>query len=193
MSQLRHGERETPAREVPLHSLRSMPTAPCLSRLRAAAWVSAEAWSSLAFAATQSLLPAPDRRVCGALWPETCLGAGTSPLTFLVGIFSFRNSASLHSTFQGAWIFTNPTPWILVWKRRGILGQCGQTRGILTSGPSLSELPHWPLPPLTPRAPLHRAPSPLLAGGTGSSGGQASGSGEPGGLGRRVQAPATRG
>lgn len=56
----------------------------------------------------------------------------------MVGIFSFRNSASLHSTFQGAWIFTNPTPWILVWKRRGVLRQCGQTRAeaILPSGPS---------------------------------------------------------
>lgn len=43
-----------------------------------------------------------------------CFVIVTSPLTFFVGIFSFKNSASLQSTFQGAWIFTNPTPWILV-------------------------------------------------------------------------------
>lgn len=38
------------------------------------------------------------------------LGGRAPAPTFFVGIFSFRNSASLHSTFQGAWIFTNPTP-----------------------------------------------------------------------------------
>lgn len=57
--------------------------------------------------------------------PETRLGADTSPPTFLVGIFSFRNSASLHSTFQGAWIFTNPTPWIFVCKRSSRSARAG--------------------------------------------------------------------
>ena len=96
--------------------------------------------------------------VCAALGLETSLRADASPPTFLVGIFSFKNSASLHSTFQGAWIFTNPTPWIFVWKRRGGLSQRGQTwlEAILTFAPNcrLSRAatlggfllcPHWPL------------------------------------------------
>lgn len=40
-----------------------------------------------------------------------------SGLTFFVGILSLRNSASRHNTFHGACIFTNPTPWILVFKK----------------------------------------------------------------------------
>ena len=39
-------------------------------------------------------------------------------LTFFVGILSLRNSASRHNTFHGAWIFTNPTPGILVLKKK---------------------------------------------------------------------------
>lgn len=41
-----------------------------------------------------------------------------SGLTFFVGILSLRNSASRHNTFHGACIFTNPTPWILVFKKK---------------------------------------------------------------------------
>lgn len=85
--------------------------------------------------ATQSLLPARGRGTCVVLCPtrrpdpETRLGADTPPPTFLVGIFSFRNSASLHSTFQGAWIFTNPTPWIFVWKRSSRSARAGARVG----------------------------------------------------------------
>lgn len=35
--------------------------------------------------------------------------------TFLVGILSFISSASRQRTFQGAWIFKKPTPWIFVY------------------------------------------------------------------------------
>lgn len=35
--------------------------------------------------------------------------------TFFVGIFIFINSASRQRTFHGAWIFTKPTPEVLVW------------------------------------------------------------------------------
>lgn len=41
-----------------------------------------------------------------------------SGLTFFVGILSLRNSASRHNTFHGACIFTNPIPWILVFKEK---------------------------------------------------------------------------
>lgn len=38
--------------------------------------------------------------------------------TFIVGILSFMNSASRQRTSQGACIFKNPTPGILVWKTK---------------------------------------------------------------------------
>ena len=40
--------------------------------------------------------------------------------TFMVGILSFINSASLQRTFQGAWIFTKPIPGILLWGHRHV-------------------------------------------------------------------------
>lgn len=120
--------------------------------------------------------------------PETRLRADASPPTFLVGIFSFKNSASLHSTFQGAWILTNPTPWILVWKTE----TSSQSAWAGASVENCSHLPvqlqfvrdhcTWRLPPVTSLAPLdgplRRCQNPLLADVTRELGVEPHGNGE---------------
>ncbi len=51
---------------------------------------------------------------------QPCMFLWTN-VTFLVGIFSFMNSASRQRTLHGAWIFTKPTPGDLVWKHRKVV------------------------------------------------------------------------
>lgn len=70
-------------------------------------------------------------------------------LTFLVGIFSFMNSASRQSTFHGAWIFTKPTPGVLVWKHttdfvaNTFHDVAKQVEALLASATAESELHYW--------------------------------------------------
>lgn len=120
-----------------------------------------------------------------------------SPPTFLVGIFSFRNSASRHSTFQGAWIFRNPTPWIFVWGRRGA-HVSRRSRGQKPRSPSRRPAGCGAATPggslLSPhRPPPQQSGSPPCAGHEGARGHASGGTiaGEPGGPGVKSRTPST--